>query len=427
MAQTTSLASRFPRLAVLAMVALAGSVVANARPALAVRPDEPEKTERPKVREQLAQREAERKAKQAKQGSQANQAGQAFGGQQLGAQVMSMVAISDGDKSIRIRNGVPESATVEGKEFGPDQIKREGNDFVVADKDGKEVARFEGFGRHAGDGQPRVLNFRDQNLPGQPAQADRMPGLWATPKVMIGVQMAQPSAELAGHFGIKPGDATLVSFVHKDTPADAAGLKQYDIILQVENEPASPERVRKAVQAGKPGDELSLKVLHRGVEKALTLKLAEYDPTKLSDVPPVDVPVEEWLVGPGGERLGRLTGRGGAFLNLGPDGVIDDQMRADIDRMVRGAWKDFNQEFGLAPGQNPFIIIDKLNDPAGAAAGEADDRMARLEERLEKMEQMLRDMVKDKGEKPAEGKEKPAGKAPGEKHTMIRMPATIPA
>lgn len=176
-------------------------------------------------------------------------------------------------------------------------------------------------------------------------------------------------------------------------------------------------------------------MLQRGVEKTLTLKLAKYDSTKLSEVPPMDGPADQWLIGPNGERLGgladRFNARAGAFPNMGPEGVMDDKTRAEIDRQMRDAFKDFNQDFGLAPGQNPFIIIDRLRgngagNEAGDVAGEAADRMARLEARLEQMEKMLRDALKDKGEKPAEGKEKPAGKGPGEKHTMILMPTNGP-
>ena len=80
--------------------------------------------------------------------------------------------------------------------------------------------------------------------------------------------------------------------------------------------------------------------------------------------------------------------------------VEDDLM---IGQAVQDALKDFNQDFGLAPGQNPFIIIDKLRNPeAGELAGDAADRMARLEARLEQMEKMLREALKDKGEKPAD-------------------------
>ena len=426
MMHTTTSTNRFSRLAVLAMVALAGGVAAIAQPVLAVRPDEPQKAERPTVREQLAQRDAERKVMPP---------GQAFGGQ-----VNSMVMFDDGTKSIRIRNGVAESAKIDGKEYDGGQIKRDGDDFVVSDKEGKEVARFAGLGKNGGgEGQPRVQTFRVPGIAG----IEVAPGGVTTrsvvgngnTKVMIGVQMAQPSAELAGHFGIKPGEATLVTFVHKDTPADAAGLKQYDIILQIKDDAATPERVRKAVQTGKPGDELALKVLQRGVEKTLTLKLAKYDSTKLSEVPPMDGPADQWLIGPNGERLGgladRFNARAGALPNMGPEGVMDDRTRAEIDRQMRDAFKDFNHDFGLAPGQNPFIIIDNLrgnwagNEP-GDVAVEAADRMARLEARLEQMEKMLRDALKDRGEKPAEGKDKPAGKAPGEKHTMILMPTNGP-
>jgi serine protease Do len=61
------------------------------------------------------------------------------------------------------------------------------------------------------------------------------------------------------------------------SPADKAGLVENDIILQVNNVKINEEHaLSKQIIQYKPGDEINLKVLSKGKEKIVKVKLEEF-------------------------------------------------------------------------------------------------------------------------------------------------------
>lgn len=82
---------------------------------------------------------------------------------------------------------------------------------------------------------------------------------------VIGVGISPVQGALAAQLGLEPGTATVIDQVYDDSEASKAGLKQYDIITGVEGEDASPEAIRKAIAAKKPGEPVTLEV-RRGTE-----------------------------------------------------------------------------------------------------------------------------------------------------------------
>src|SRR5262249_224337 len=53
-----------------------------------------------------------------------------------------------------------------------------------------------------------------------------------------------------------------VSSIQRETPADAAGLKRYDVILEVNGQPVkSEDQFRRVVADASPGSKISMKVL----------------------------------------------------------------------------------------------------------------------------------------------------------------------
>jgi len=60
------------------------------------------------------------------------------------------------------------------------------------------------------------------------------------------------------------------------SPADKAGLVENDIILEVNGEKIDQDYpLMKAIAKFKPGDEITLKVLHKGEEKEVKVRLEE--------------------------------------------------------------------------------------------------------------------------------------------------------
>ena len=367
---------------------------------------------------------------------------------------VSMYVFSDGNKTINLRNGKVESVTIDGKDIPIERATADGNDVVVIDQNGKEIARFAGAGSHlSAAGQGKLQPLDEGNLPqkmnrlfdlrsaprpggGRMGQSSRLTA--EAPKVMLGISMAKPSAELSGHFGIKAGEVTLVSFVHKDTPAAAAGLRQYDLLTRVKlgnataDDVATPEKIRELMRDAKPGDEVEFKVIQRGAEKTLKVKLVAYDETKLPDGPAFDsLPGEMTIFGPGG-MAGQGAGAGafgggrgnfGGALPPGPGGQAGIAAPPGMPPMPRDlndqqAWREFGDAFrGMGErykenGGNPFIVLEppvKGEGPIGGGSRARGDvsmheLMQRLEERLATMEQALRDL-----KTPGDAEKAPAG------------------
>lgn len=102
-------------------------------------------------------------------------------------------------------------------------------------------------------------------------------------KSMIGVVLGEVEGALRGHFGLKPGEATLVYSVSDGLAADQAGLAPYDIIVGIEGKNlANEEFVRATLREKEAGSQVQLRVLHRGVEKTVTVTPEKYDAEKLA-------------------------------------------------------------------------------------------------------------------------------------------------
>ena len=73
--------------------------------------------------------------------------------------------------------------------------------------------------------------------------------------------------------GTKAGDLAIVP----GSPADKAGIVENDIILEVKGVKITEEHsLAKEIQNYKPGDEVELKILQKGKEKTVKVKLEEY-------------------------------------------------------------------------------------------------------------------------------------------------------
>ena len=94
----------------------------------------------------------------------------------------------------------------------------------------------------------------------------------------IGVSLYELSDQLAGYFGAKDGGA-LINEVIKDGPADKAGLKAGDVIVQVDHKPVEDVAdIRKKIQKKDGGDVATITVLRRGnEEKTVDVTVEESD------------------------------------------------------------------------------------------------------------------------------------------------------
>src|SRR4051812_31387657 len=92
----------------------------------------------------------------------------------------------------------------------------------------------------------------------------------------LGVNIQTMNPALAKQFDLKNTKGALVSEVTPNSPADKAGLKSGDVILEFNGKPVKDsQHLKLAVGATAPGTKAPLKVLRNGSTKELTVTLKE--------------------------------------------------------------------------------------------------------------------------------------------------------
>lgn len=94
-------------------------------------------------------------------------------------------------------------------------------------------------------------------------------------KVWIGVELAEPDAGIVRHFELEPGQTTEIARVYEDSPAAKAGLKDRDIVIEINGAAmAGPDILREIVGAANPGDPIRVTVLRKGRTHEIDLRPA---------------------------------------------------------------------------------------------------------------------------------------------------------
>lgn len=97
------------------------------------------------------------------------------------------------------------------------------------------------------------------------------------PVAYIGVLTREVPAELRAQFSLPEGFGLLVDEVLPDSPAKAAGLKVYDVLVKFEDQQlVNMEQFMALVRAKKKGDVAQLKVLTGGKETQVSVTLGEH-------------------------------------------------------------------------------------------------------------------------------------------------------
>jgi len=128
------------------------------------------------------------------------------------------------------------------------------------------------------DGQGRVIGINSQiasssggnegigyAVPIETARevADALIAGRAIERPFLGVQLAEAD------------NGAQIAAVTDGSPADRAGLRQGDVITEVEGDPASADEVRRAVAERKPGDKLELTIRRDGGTETVTATLGK--------------------------------------------------------------------------------------------------------------------------------------------------------
>jgi len=105
----------------------------------------------------------------------------------------------------------------------------------------------------------------------------------------LGVAASPASAALRVQTKLPRGIGLVVDVVESNSPADAAGLKQYDILHKLNDQwLVNTEQLMVLIRTFKPGDEVKLTVIRQGESRQFSAKLAEKELPVLGDASPFD-------------------------------------------------------------------------------------------------------------------------------------------
>jgi Do/DeqQ family serine protease len=92
----------------------------------------------------------------------------------------------------------------------------------------------------------------------------------------LGIVIQELTPELADSFGVKRGGGVLVADVMKDSPADTAGIKPGDVVVEFDGAPLKDVvELQKRVASVEPGRPMPLVVLRDKAPVPLTVKIGE--------------------------------------------------------------------------------------------------------------------------------------------------------
>jgi hypothetical protein len=91
-----------------------------------------------------------------------------------------------------------------------------------------------------------------------------------------GVGTSEVPAVLTQQLRLTPGMGLVVDFVDAGSPAEAAGVKQYDVLTKFNDQIlCNPDQFRILVQIRQPSDDVKLTLIHQGETKAVNIELGQ--------------------------------------------------------------------------------------------------------------------------------------------------------
>jgi len=164
----------------------------------------------------------------------------------------------------------------------------------------------------------------------------------------LGVAIQELNPELAAHFRVK--DGVLIAQVFKGGPAEKAGIRQGDVVVEFNGKKVGKYRELQALVAGtQAGKDTEIKVIRQGSEKTLKINIGERSSEAMA-APVVPAPGTEGGADAMGITAGAVTAetarqygvtatQGVIVLNITQGSAAEDAgvMRGDVIHEVNGA------------------------------------------------------------------------------------------
>src|SRR6266567_1178700 len=153
----------------------------------------------------------------------------------------------------------------------------------------------------------------------------------------LGVMIQDINPALASQFKLKDTSGAVVGDVTPHSPADKAGFKNYDVVLEFDGKKVTDSRhLKLEVARTKPGETVPVKILRDGATKTLEVTVKEL---------------------PGAERLAKADTQ-----NHDDNGTLNGVTVGDLDRAAR-------QQYDLPETVHGVVVTDVAPDSAAAEAG----------------------------------------------------------
>jgi len=95
----------------------------------------------------------------------------------------------------------------------------------------------------------------------------------------LGVGILSITEDIQKNLKLESKKGALVASVEPGLPADKAGIKRYDVIIEVNGQPVEDNNdLRFKIAEIEPGTKVDIKVIRDGKEKTLTVKITEQEP-----------------------------------------------------------------------------------------------------------------------------------------------------
>ncbi len=110
----------------------------------------------------------------------------------------------------------------------------------------------------------------------------------------LGVGIQDVNKDMAEYYGLKEGEGVLVVQVFPGDPADLAGIKARDIILEVNGRKVKDSRgLSRMIADIGVGDQADVKLMRDGKERTINVKISKRDDKQLAAAPPQKAYEEE--------------------------------------------------------------------------------------------------------------------------------------
>ena len=209
---------------------------------------------------------------------------------------------------------------------------------------------------------------------------------------------------LVKHLGLAPGQGIRIANIHRDSPADKAGLERDDLIIGFEGgDVVDREQFVENVRKAGIGTEVSLEIIHLGKRKTVTLKLEGLKGDFDLKYPPEPEIVQSWHPG----KIFRLKPGDEDWME-----VFRDNMPSDFDVNIKKFFKElYTYKHSDVEDYTITIEGNPNDDEAAISVSVGENEYSTTLKEINKLPEKYR--------KPAEQAVKDARKASGtRKHEM---------